>query len=93
MQSGKCALGICAIAMALATATPARGAPHDISEITAAARSTPLSTWTPAQQWMPSGSGNESHGYGTAAGLLVLADELGDRLSELGRVSLLTHCV
>jgi len=55
-------------------------------------KGTSLSAWTPAQQWMPLNARVATHGYGSAAGMLVLADELGDKLSELGRVSLIDRC-
>jgi hypothetical protein len=51
-----------------------------------------LSTWTAAQQWMPRGKWGSDYGYNNLSGAIALADELGDRLSELGRASLITAC-
>ncbi len=51
--------------------------------------------WTPLQQWMPYQHGQSpawTYGYGNLAGALLLADELGDKLSELGRASLVSRC-
>ncbi len=50
----------------------------------------PFLSWTPAQQWML-GTGSD-YGYGNPSAALVLADELGDRLSQIGRASLITNC-
>jgi hypothetical protein len=41
---------------------------------------------------MPRGKWGGDHGYGNLSGAVALADELGDRLSELGRLSLITKC-
>ncbi len=51
-----------------------------------------LSTWTAAQQWMPHGKWGASYGYNNLSGAIALADELGERLSELGRASLIETC-
>ncbi|HEU4733599.1 MAG TPA: hypothetical protein VFT22_37150 [Kofleriaceae bacterium] len=51
-----------------------------------------LSTWTAAQQWMPRGKWGGDYGYSNLSGAIALADELGDRLSQLGRVSLIASC-
>jgi hypothetical protein len=51
-----------------------------------------LASWTPAQQWMPRGKWGSDYGYGNLSGAIALADELGDRLGELGRVSLIAAC-
>ena len=59
-------------------------------------KTAPLSTWTPVQQWMPHqgnrGDPRTDYGYGSLAGALALADELGDKFSELGRASLIDTC-
>ncbi|HEX3764848.1 MAG TPA: hypothetical protein VHW23_39400 [Kofleriaceae bacterium] len=51
-----------------------------------------LSTWTAAQQWMPHGKWGSDYGYSNLSGAIALADELGERLSELGRASLIAAC-
>lgn len=66
-------------------------------EITAKAEvKAPLQSWTPLQQWTPSqghsGTARFEHGYGNLAGTLLWADELADKLSELGRASLVDMC-
>src|SRR5688572_9203594 len=55
----------------------------------------PFASWTPVQQWMPHDRGSDprfAYGYGSLAGALLLADELADKLSELGRASLVDRC-
>ena len=56
----------------------------------------PLASWTAVQQWTPrQGHGTTERfefGYGNLAGTLLWADELGDKLSELGRASLVDMC-
>ncbi len=66
-----------------------------IDEVRMPAISAALSTWTAAQQWMPITNWNprNNYGYGTSLGALVLADELGPRLSELGRASMIESCL
>ncbi len=49
----------------------------------------PLSSWTPVQQWMP----GSQLGFTKNNGAAVLADELGDHLSELGRANLIVACL
>lgn len=51
-----------------------------------------FTTWTPAQQWMMSDGDRVAYGYASEVGALLLADELGDKLSEAGRVSMLDEC-
>lgn len=51
-----------------------------------------FATWTPAQQWMTGDGDLVPYGYSSEVGALLLADELGDRLGELGRASLLDEC-
>jgi hypothetical protein len=41
---------------------------------------------------MPSDKWGSDYGYGNLSGGVALADELGDRLSQLGRVSLISKC-
>jgi hypothetical protein len=69
-------------------------ADKDIGELKAPDPKAAFSSWTPAQQWMPSFRSDPrgDHGYGTLAGSLALADELGPRFSELGRASLIEKC-
>lgn len=57
-------------------------------------KTTPFASWTAAQQWMPeySHDARSDHGYSSNAGMLLLADELGDKFSELGRASLIQKC-
>jgi hypothetical protein len=55
----------------------------------------PIMAWTATQQWMPyeaRRSAASDYGYGSLAGHMLLADELGDKLSELGRASLVDRC-
>ncbi len=52
----------------------------------------PLATWTAEQQWMPYLKWGADYGYVTLAGGVALADELGDRLSQLGRASFVEKC-
>lgn len=53
-----------------------------------------FASWTAAQQWMPEwrDDARSDHGYSSNAGMLLLADELGDKFSELGRASLIQKC-
>ncbi|HEY1550815.1 MAG TPA: hypothetical protein VGG28_23460, partial [Kofleriaceae bacterium] len=55
---------------------------------------TAFSAWTPINQWLVRSQSDPryQYGYATNAGSIALADELGDRLSELGRVSLIEGC-
>ncbi len=57
-------------------------------------KTTPLAEWTAAQQWMPEFRDDPryEHGYSSDAGMLLLADELGDKFGELGRASLVQKC-
>jgi len=55
----------------------------------------PLMSWTPLQQWSPwdrDSSSRSEYGYGNQAANLLFADELGDKLSELGRASVVDLC-
>lgn len=67
-----------------------------IEDVKAPAATDPIQGWTAVQQWMPKGWGGaeprSTYGYGTRAGAVVLADELGPKLSQLGRASLLAEC-
>ncbi len=49
----------------------------------------PLSSWTPVQQWRE-GEGTSSS---DSPGFFLMADELGPKLSELGRVRLIQNCL
>jgi hypothetical protein len=91
MESKKSALWSAVVAIALVAPSVA-WADKSIEDVKEPDKTTPLSAWTPAQQWMPSNTRVSTHGYGEAAGMLVLADELGGKLSELGRVSLISRC-
>ena len=60
------------------------------------AATTTFASLKPSQQWLPQ-HGNQSDprstwGYGSLAGILLMADELGDKLSETGRASLVERC-
>jgi hypothetical protein len=50
----------------------------------------PLASWTPAQQLRIEGA--DRYGYNSAGGMLMLADDLADRLGHLGRISALSRC-
>jgi hypothetical protein len=63
-----------------------------IEDVAAPDAKAALSTWTAAQQWMPRGKWGGDYGYNNLSGAIALADELGDRLSELGRASLIAKC-
>lgn len=63
-----------------------------IDDVKAPEATAALSTWSAAQQWMPHGKWGGDYGYGNLSGAVALADELGDRMSELGRLSLITKC-
>ncbi|HUQ07469.1 MAG TPA: hypothetical protein VM261_33480 [Kofleriaceae bacterium] len=54
------------------------------------AKTAPITSWTPIQQLQLDGA--DPYGYYHAAGFLALADELGDRLSHLGRASIVAQC-
>lgn len=51
-----------------------------------------FASWTPAQQWMTRDGDRVAYGYSSEVGALLLADELGDKLSETGRASLIADC-
>ncbi len=56
----------------------------------------PLASWTAAQQWVGAGTHGQDdryqYGYSSLAGATTLADELGPRLSQLGRMSYVAKC-
>ncbi len=81
MESRKSALWSAVVAIALVAPSVAR-ADKSIEDVKEPDKTTALSAWTPAQQWMPLNTRVSTHGYGSAAGMLVLADELGGKLSE-----------
>ncbi|MEO8701366.1 MAG: hypothetical protein ABI867_15065 [Kofleriaceae bacterium] len=85
-------LVLCAALLIPATAA----AEKSIDDIKAPDKTAPFTSWTAVQQWMPQvGHGSNPRtdfGYGNESGWLVLADELGDRFSELGRASLIDLC-
>lgn len=67
------------------------GAESRIEEVDKPKVTAPLASWTPVQQWMDERDRGE-YGYRNELGWMMLADELGDRLSELGRASLINLC-
>ena len=81
----------CALVIALAVPSLAQ-ADRDIDDVKEPDKATPLAAWTPAQQWWPNRANVSTHGYGSNSGMLVLADELGDKFSQLGRASLVDRC-
>jgi hypothetical protein len=48
-------------------------------------------SWTPIQQYRA--MNDSTYGYRDKLGVLVLADGLGDKLSQLGRVALIEYCL
>lgn len=77
---------------ALALGPAVAHADRSIDDVQEPAKGAAITTWSPAQQWWPNRGNVATHGYGSRFGMLVLADELGDKLSELGRVSLIDRC-
>jgi len=73
-------------------AVPAVASADDIVKMPDA--TTPFASWTAAQQWMPeyNHDARSDYGYSSNAGMLLLADELGDKFSELGRASMIQKC-
>jgi tRNA U38,U39,U40 pseudouridine synthase TruA len=67
-----------------------------MEDIKPPAKTASFTSWTAAQQWMQQvGHGSDprfEYGYSSLQGALLLADELGDRLSALGRASLIEKC-
>ncbi len=85
-----------ALAAVLAALVPATASADTIESVKAPAKTAPFSSWSAVQQWMPflghAGNRRSDYGYGNESGWLVLADELGDKLGELGRASLVDMC-
>ena len=85
-----------AAAAVLAALIPATAGADTIENVKMPDKTAPFSSWTAVQQWMPflghAGNARSDYGYGNEAGWLVLADELGDKLSALGRASLVDMC-
>lgn len=52
-----------------------------------------LSSWTAVQQWRANRDWGAGYGYDSLAGGAALADELGGKLSELGRASWIRKCL
>lgn len=81
---------------AIAALIPVTAGADTIESVKMPDKTAPLSSWTAVQQWMPflghAGNARSDYGYGNEAGWLVLADELGDKLSALGRASLVDMC-
>jgi hypothetical protein len=65
---------------------------RDFDDVPNADKATPLQDLSPAQQWWR-GRNTKDWGYGGKFGLLVLADELGDKLAETGRISMISRCL
>jgi hypothetical protein len=86
-----CALSVTVVLCALPDTAHANEG-RRLSEIKEADKATPLASWTPIQQWLSTRRSVERHGYGSNAGMLVFADELGPNLSELGRVAVIDNC-
>lgn len=59
-------------------------------------KTAPFASWSPTQQYMLEegnrGDPRSDYGYGTLAGALLLADELGDKFSESGRITTVQKC-
>lgn len=76
-------------ALTLALIPAAALADKKIEDIPKADPKAPLSSWTPVQQWR--------EGEGTTGNnpipFSLMADELGSRLSELGRARVIQHCL
>ncbi len=82
-------------AVSAAGVAPARAEDGDINSIEAEPTA-PLASWTAAQQWVGSDTNGRDdrtqYGYGSLAGAITLADELGPKLGQLGRMSLVAKC-
>lgn len=85
-----------ALAAVLAALVPATAGADTIESVKAPDKTAALSSWSAVQQWMPflghAGNRRSDYGYGNESGWLALADELGDKLSALGRASLVDMC-
>jgi hypothetical protein len=85
-----------ALAAIVAALIPATAGADTIENVKMPDKTAPFSSWTAVQQWMPflghAGNARSDYGYGNEAGYLVLADELGDKLSALGRASFVDLC-
>lgn len=94
MMVKTCLLGTSLVVMVLAGSAVAET--RTIEDVEGPAKDAPMASWTPVQQYLPtSGRGRafpSSLGYRDAGGMLMFADELGDNLSELGRLSVIYHC-
>jgi hypothetical protein len=84
-------LGASVFAMSLSVA---HAELREIDDAQAPDKATPMAEWTPVQQWSRPGSGRgpSTWGYNGKLGMLVFADEMGDKLSELGRVTMIRSC-
>jgi hypothetical protein len=91
MKSRTCVFGL---ALMAAWSTVAI-ADRNIDSVDPPDAGTPMSQWTPAQQYSPmsAGRGPSRWGYGGKFGLLLFADEMGDKLSEAGRFNLIQECI
>ena len=69
------------------TASTGGGGDKSMSDIAEPDPKAPVTSWTPVQQSM-----ENVGGYGAALGRVVLADELGDKLSQLGRLKTIEIC-
>ncbi len=60
-----------------------------LSAVPAPDPSLPIQSWTPVQQYT---AARETYGFRVRYGMLVWADELGPKLSQLGRVQVAQNC-
>jgi hypothetical protein len=80
---------ICAFALVPALAAAET---RKIEDVKSPDKGAAMASWSAGEQWWVSGSRVTSWGYGSNVGMLVLADELGDKLAETGRISLIDRC-
>jgi hypothetical protein len=78
----------------LAVVSVASSVAHADGEMMIPDAKKPMSAWTATNQWMirTANDPRYDYGYASQSGAIVLADELADHLSELGRVSLIDGC-
>jgi hypothetical protein len=82
--------------LAVAWLIPSLAVADTIGDVKPPAKERAIQSWTPVEQYMPAdprgNSARSEYGYGNNASMLLLADELGDKLSELGRASMVDVC-
>ena len=80
---------------------PATATGKTLAQVARPSGKVAVTAWTPAQQYLREGGWGsyapeerqrEALGYGKGFPSLVLADDLGDKLSHLGRLSLIEEC-